>query len=321
MVELRPKGPNRLVPPLKSAFNDAIETAHRIGLKQARAALRASLAGADKSAPVMAEQLELTVSGGDGDLPARLYRPEGAAPGAPLIVYFHGGGFVLGDLDTNEGMCKRIAATARSPLLAVGYRLAPESPFPGQIDDAIAAMRWAHAHAGELGCATDGLVIGGDSAGAYMAITATARLNAEQPGFVIAQLLIYPLIHIDDTDWADSVLSDTRVIGRAAVSMVRIHTGPNSPASILDLATADTPPSLVCYGSHLDPVRPDARRYARRLVNAGVKVIEKEFPLLPHGFANMGHVAPPARDAVAEIGGLSGDLIRWARARKTPVAT
>lgn len=315
MVELRRKGNSRLVPPLKTALIDAYENAHRIGLKQARAALRAGLAGADKTAPAMAELLELNVDGGAGPLPARLYRPAGAPSGAPLIVYFHGGGFVLGDLDTNEGMCKRIAATARLPLLAVDYRLAPDAPFPAQIEDALAATRWAHAHAAELGCATDGVVIGGDSAGAYMAITAARQLNAAQPGTVIAQLLIYPLIHVDDADWSDTVLTDTRVLGRAAVSMVRIHTGPNGPASILDHADPATPPTFICYGSHLDPVRPDARRYAQRLINAGVKVVEKEFALLPHGFANMGHVAPVARDAVAEIGRLAGDLIRWTRLR------
>ncbi|HWA60158.1 MAG TPA: alpha/beta hydrolase fold domain-containing protein, partial [Caulobacteraceae bacterium] len=176
----------------------------------------------------------------------------------------------------------------------------------------LAAMRWAAAHTAELSVDADAIAISGDSAGAYLAIAATARLNVETPGAVKAQVLIYPLLHIDDSVWRDSLFADSRIIGRAAVAYIRSQLGPADVAapSLLDQDLPPAPPTLIAVGRVLDPVRPDALAYARKLEAAGLRPQVMEFTPLPHGFANMTHMSATARRAVAEIGLAAGKLVR-----------
>ncbi len=129
---------------------------------------------------------DLTVAG----RPARLYRPEGDGP-RPTMVFLHGGGFVLGDLDTHDQICRRICSGADTVVLAVDYRLAPESPYPAAVDDALAAVQWAAEHQAELG-GGDLLAVGGDSAGGNLSAVAAQEL----PDLVGAQVLICPATHV-----------------------------------------------------------------------------------------------------------------------------
>src|SRR5262249_56989958 len=129
--------------------------------------------------PPMREGRACATPGPAGPRPARLYRPQSAPEhGGPLLVYFHGGGFVIGDLEINDALCRRLASAAALSVISVHYRLAPEAPYPAQLDDTLAAMRWLAAHAAELDLDPDCIAISGDSAGAYLAIAATARLHA-----------------------------------------------------------------------------------------------------------------------------------------------
>src|SRR4051794_31644860 len=128
-----------------------------------------------------------------GDLPARLYSPEEPGP-RPLLVYYHGGGFVAGDLDTHDAPCRVLCRHAGVHVLAVGYRLAPEHPFPAWVEDGVAAFEWARAHAGELGADPALVAVGGDSAGGNIATqVASARRGGDGPA---AQLLIYPSVDV-----------------------------------------------------------------------------------------------------------------------------
>ncbi len=287
-----------------------IATENLKGLERARKAVDFMLSRRDRTLPMLAQLRNFTVEGAVGPLAARLYVPQGADEPGPMLVFFHGGGFVLGDLETHDAFCVRLAAAAKVRVLACRYRLAPEAPYPAQLDDALAAFRWIAARAGQFGADPDALAIGGDSAGGYLAVAATARLNAETPGVVKAQVLIYPLLTLDDDVWASSLLQDARVVGRLAVQFIRAQLATTEAPSLLGTLPGKAPPTLLVAGGPLDPCRPDALTYAQYLTAAGVAFEERYYTAQPHGFINLTHVSAPAREAVAEIGLLAGDLLR-----------
>jgi acetyl esterase len=171
-------------------------------IEQARRALRALLALPGSRASGLQKVEDVEIAGPAGPLPARLYVPPDSE-GAPLFLYFHGGGFVVGDIETHDGMTSYLAQAACAPLVSVGYRRAPENPFPAQLDDARAAARWALANTERFAAAPDKIVLCGDSAGAYLAARCALELNAAAPGAVPLQVLFYPLVHMHDALWAD----------------------------------------------------------------------------------------------------------------------
>lgn len=283
---------------------------HLWALRRAREGIRLALVGRDKALPALAEKRALTLPGGDGPRPARLYRALSAAVDAPVLLYFHGGGFFSGDLDTHEALCVRLADASALRVISASYRLAPEHPFPAQFDDALAMARTVLADPALAGAAP--LVIGGDSAGGYLAAAVAARLNAEQPGTVRAQLLIYPLVQVDEATWASDLLRHTRVLGWAAVRYIRalIRVGTAGAPSLLAPGAVSAIPTVLVTGGPLDPVSPDAEPLAQILEAAGAPVLRREYPLMIHGFANLTHASSLARDAVAEMGRQIGELAR-----------
>jgi len=280
------------------------------GVERARKAVDFMLSRRDRALPLLAQTRNLAVEGAAGPLAARLYIPQGAEDAGPMLVFFHGGGFVLGDLETHDAFCVRLADAAKVRVLACRYRLAPEAPFPAQLDDALAAFRAIQTRAAEFGADPDALALGGDSAGGYLAVAATARLNAQSPGTVKAQVLVYPLLTLDDDVWASSLLQDSRIVGRLAVQFIRAQLATTSAPCLLGALEGGTPPTLLVAGGPLDPCRPDALTYARQLAGAGCEFQERYFTALPHGFINLTHVSAPAREAVAEIGAMTGALLR-----------
>jgi acetyl esterase len=264
-------------------------------------------------APIaLASIRETTVAGAAGPLPARLYVPddaEGAAQG-PLVVYYHGGGWVAGDIDTHDQPCRLLARTSGARVLSVGYRLSPEHRFPAPVDDALAAFRDAVARSQELGADPARIAVAGDSAGGQLAaVTAwqSVRDGGPAPAF---QLLIYPV-----TDCAE--LAPSRVTFAEGF----ILTKPNmdwyelqffgqdgdrrdpraSPLLADDLSGG--PPALVVTAG-FDPLRDEGEAYARRLREAGVNTLLRRHPGYIHGFihALIGGAGP--REALAEMGGV-----------------
>jgi acetyl esterase len=229
---------------------------------------------------------------------------------APVLLYFHGGGFFSGDLDTHEALCVRLADAGALRVISASYRLAPEHPFPAQFDDALAMARTVLADPALAGAAP--LVVGGDSAGGYLAAAVAARLNAERPRTVRAQLLIYPLVQVDEATWASDLLRHTRVLGWAAVRYIRalIRVGTAGAPSLLAPGAVSAIPTVLVTGGPLDPVSPDAEPLAQILEAAGAPVLRREYPLMIHGFANLTHASSLARDAVAEMGRQIGELAR-----------
>lgn len=268
-----------------------------------RAGYRMQRTAQDQNAPKDVVAKDLKVAGAAGEIPARLYTPAGAADPSGLLVYFHGGGFVIGDLETHDGHCRRLAAGSGCRVLAVDYRLAPEHPFPAGHDDALAATRWAFDHAAELGADPARIAVGGDSAGGNLAASVANDLKedpAHRPAF---QLLLYPGIWPDEETQSRKDL-DGPVLTRAAIAWfdkcLAAIGHPHAHRAMLGRAElAGAPPALVVTAG-FDPLKDEGRDYAQRLRAAGVEARHVEYPGLVHDFYIMGDVSPAVAAAAAE---------------------
>jgi acetyl esterase len=281
---------------------DDADALHLRGLQGVRTAMATSRGRLDRTSPVM-ETRDVTIPTAAGPLKARLYRPSAATASGPGLVFFHGGGFVICDVETHDALCRRLADAAGMRILSVDYRLAPEAPFPAQLEDAEAALRWAIAEATSLQIDPARLLVGGDSAGGYLTVAVTAKLNAERPGAVAGQLLIYPLLVLDDPAWAASLSTLSRIVGRVTLGYIRYQLRLDAPPpSLAEIDLTPLPPTLIAVGGQLDPCRPEGLRLAERLRQAKMPVTLLQYPRLPHGFASMTYVSVASRRAVAEIG-------------------
>jgi len=288
-----------------------VSSAHRYCLARVREATRFAIAHRDRGLPRLAEIRNFDYPAASGPCPARLYVPMGLEATGPAIIFFHGGGFVISDIDTHDALCVRIAHSARARVLSIGYGLAPENPFPQQVKDAKSAFTWACGQATDLGLDADRLAVAGDSAGAYLAATVAADANRSRPGSVKVQALFYPLVQLDDRAWSAAPLKDSRVLGRMAVAYINAQLAGAPPPSLLDTITSATPRTLMVTGTHLDPVHPDAMRYAEALQAAGIAVDLREYPSQVHGFANLTHLSATAVTAVTQLGTDIGTALRY----------
>jgi acetyl esterase len=218
------------------------------------------------------------VPGGDGPLQVRVYTPRGMPPGpSPALVYFHGGGWVIGSLATHDGICRRLARDARVVVVAVDYRLAPEHPFPAAREDAIAATRWILAQAASLGVDPARVAIGGDSAGGNLAALAAQALRGEklQPSF---QLLVYPALDLTRNHPSHRYFRDGYFLDKQSMDWYQAHYAPD-PATHTDPRASPLfardfsglPPAFIVTAG-FDPLRDEASAYADKMRVAGVKV-------------------------------------------------
>ena len=221
----------------------------------------------------------------------RLYRPDDRDD-LGLLVFLHGGGWVIGNLDSHDNLCRILANSSGHAVLSVDYRLAPEHPFPAALDDAVTATRWAHASAASLGCSPDRLAIGGDSAGANLAIV-VAHLAAVP---LRHQLLVYPVT--DLTRSFPSYVDNANGPGLTAKGLdwfVEHYVGDDpgllkdprvSPHFAADEAVAASPPAMVIT-AEFDPLRDEGDAYAARLASLGVPTSHVRFGGMYHGFFSM----------------------------------
>lgn len=266
----------------------------------------AALAG--PTVPV-GETRELTVAGAAGGMAARLYVPLGSPAVGGLAVFFHGGGFVVGDLDSHDNACRFLASRAGTRVLAVDYRLAPEHRFPAAIDDATAAFRDIAERAGELGCDPNRLAVAGDSAGGNLAAgvaLAAARDGGPAPAF---QLLIYPWLDLYRKRESYRLFQEGFYLSESDLDWYRRHylsaeadaRDPRcSPLQAGDLAGAAAA-YIVTAG--FDPLRDEGEEYARRLREAGVRTALRRHGGLIHGFFNTVAVGRKGREAMLEAAG------------------
>jgi len=268
-----------------------------------RAGYRMQRAGHDPNPPKDVEARDLKVAGGEGEIPARLYTPAGATTPSPLLVYFHGGGFVIGDLETHDGHCRRLAKASGFRLLAVDYRLAPEHPFPAGHDDALAATKWAFDHAAEIGADPARIAVGGDSAGGNLAASVAVDLKDDPERKLVYQLLLYPGIWPDEETESRKAL-DGPVLTRAAIAWfdkcLAAVGHPHAHRAMLGRAdvTGVAPALIVTAG--FDPLKDEGRDYAERLKAAGVEAKHVEYPHMIHDFFVMAGVSPKVELAVGE---------------------
>ena len=240
---------------------------------------------------------------------ARLYRPEGDGPFPPL-VYFHGGGFVIGDLDTHDQTCRTLCSGASTVVLSVDYRLAPEAPFPAAVDDALAATTWAADHLAGLG-GTDVLAVGGDSAGGNLAAVVAQTLRER----VSAQVLLYPTTHLigdypSRTDNAEGYFLDTATMLWFSSHYLGVDDPDALAATGITLDDLRHSPLLGDLGglapavvatAEYDPLRDEGETYADLLAEAGVGVDRVRYDGLVHGFIDMGVMSPAAAEALSDV--------------------
>jgi acetyl esterase len=268
-------------------------------------------------APTAASETEIQIDTPNGLIGARVYRPLGSGP-FDTVVYFHGGGWVLGDLDTHGQHAERLCVEARAVVVSVDYRLAPEHPFPGAFDDSLAATQWAGEHLSELGGDTR-LVVAGDSAGAQLAASVALACRHGGPA-LSAQLLIVPVTDLrggyEDAEsnaaypsrtenaagyglTIDGMANFTRLYG---VDPAR----PDWRSSPLCAEDVTGAPPAVMHLCGFDPLRDEGIAYATRLRAAGVPVLLRTWPTLNHGYFGLGGVSIVVDQAVAQA---SRDLL------------
>ena len=286
------------------------QNAERAILAQTRRGLRTLLAVPAARAAGLAKVEDIDIPGPHGQLRARYYEAENAET-APLLVYFHGGGFVCCDIDTHDSICSWLAKSSHSRVLSVGYRLAPETPFPGQLEDVRAGCAWAFQNAPRLGAMPEKLILAGDSAGAYLAATMSLEINRATPGAIALQVLLYPLVHVRDSLWADEELRNFRFLGRVAALYIARSLGAEALPSLLDVDLSAAPPTIIAGGGPMDPVRNDAKALIDALRKADVRVVEKKYPVLMHGGLNFTAYSKTATTALQDV----GELVRQEFAR------
>jgi acetyl esterase len=280
----------------------------KLSVEQAREQFRQSRVPFVAPAEAVDSAKDATLPGPGGGLRIRMYRPLGSRSDEllPGLVYFHGGGWVFGDLDSHDPLCRELCNLARCAVVAVDYRLAPENRFPAAVEDAISAIRYVAQHAIALGIDGARLAAGGDSAGGNLAAVAALTFRDQGGPELKLQLLIYPV-----TDFSMEAPSYTRIANGFTFSKERMSyfrglylRGPEdaanwraSPLKVKDLSRL--PPALLIAAGH-DPLVDEGKAYADRLEAAGVPVTYTCYDGMVHGFVSMAGAIDAGHTAIAE---------------------
>jgi acetyl esterase len=256
--------------------------------------------------PAIHEFRNITVAGSAGPVPVRLYIPS-AAPGLPLIVFFHGGGFVLCDLETHDPLCRTLANESGAAVASVDYRLAPETRFPGPLEDCYSALSALVKEGLSHGLDPARVAVCGDSAGGNLA-AATALLARERGGPALRhQALLYPVLDAACDSASMHELSVGYMLSRAVMQwywgcyLADPADGADPLASPLRARSFAGLPSTTVITAEFDPLRDEAESYAERLRSAGVPVIARRYLGMIHGFASMPNVTDVANHALADV--------------------
>jgi acetyl esterase len=272
-------------------------------LPELRQQLRTMVTLMDEPPPVLPRIEDIRIPGPAGSIPARVYAPSAGAP-LPGVAYFHGGGWVQGDLETHHGLCARLAKHAGALVVAIDYRLAPEHKFPAAVDDCVAAYRWLRAHGREIGADQARVAVAGDSAGGNLSAV-VSQLTA--PSAPTCQALIYPAVdfsydtpshrdfehgHViprDRVQWySEQYLRDERDKADLRASPLRAP------------SVAGQPPTFIVTAG-FDPLRDEGKAYADKLRAAGVDVVYREYTGQIHAFVSLTKAIPQGMAATLEV--------------------
>ncbi len=290
---------------LERAARSPLPLYHTVPPHVARRIYRDTRAALSPAPPGIAESKLMVL---DGKIALRAYRPLGAKEDEilPALVYFHGGGWVIGDLDTHDVLCRQLANGARCAVFSIDYRLAPEHPFPAAVDDCVLATRYLEQNHASLRIDPSLIAVGGDSAGGNLATVVAIHARDAGGPAPCFQLLIYPA-----TDQRCELPSHERngegyLLTRQSIEYFRGHYLPRKPdwtdwraSPLLARSLAGLPPAYVLTAG-FDPLLDEGRAYAERLAAEGVEVAYRDYPDMVHGFILMGGVIDRANEAVAE---------------------
>lgn len=263
-------------------------------------ALPPELAGAERQ---MHSVVDRTVPGPAGEIPVRVYTP---TPGRrlPGLIYFRGGGFVLGTLNSCDRVCRELAHLAGRVVVSVDYRLAPEHPFPAAVDDAYASTRYVLDHAGEFGIDEGQVAVGGESAGGNLAAVTALKLRHSDATPLTFQLLVYPLVDFNDDspsmrEFADGHFITVDLLEYFARHYLGTQDRGQQDASPLNADLRDLPPAFVLT-AECDPLRDQGEAYARKLADAGVPVTRKRHDGMIHPFFSLAGIIDGGKIAIAD---------------------
>ncbi|MEQ8267156.1 MAG: alpha/beta hydrolase [Parvibaculum sp.] len=245
------------------------------------------------------------IPGPAGDIPIRIYTPVAGGGTGPALVYFHGGGWVIGDLDTHDALCRTLANEAGCKVIAVHYRLAPEHPFPASFDDAFAAVKWVEANSSEIGIDPNRIAVAGDSAGGNLAAAVCLRAKSEKDPEIAFQLLIYPVTDAPRGTQSYKDFAEGYFLEAEGMDWFWNHyvlsagADPANPfaAPLRAPSLAGLPPAYVVTAG-FDVLRDEGKAYAEALKEAGVEAEYVNYEGMIHGFFNLQGALDVSRDAV-----------------------
>jgi len=256
--------------------------------------------------PDVAVVKDLEVPGPAGPIPVRVYRPSERAD-LPVLVYLHGGGWAICSLETHDVTCRQLANGADCVVVSVGYRLAPEHPFPAAPEDCYAALGWTARHAASLGADPQRLAIGGDSAGGNLSAVVSLMARDRSGPRLCHQLLVYPVTdHAFDTDSyrenaEGPLLTRETMKGFWGHYLAREEDGRHPYASPLRAEDVSGLPPAHVITAEYDPLRDEGEAYARRLAAAGVPVVQRRYDGMIHGFFGFSDFIDLGREAVDDV--------------------
>ncbi len=256
----------------------------------------------------------MRIPGPLGEIPIRVYTPDAPAP-RPAMVYFHGGGWVLCDLDTHDVVCSAIAHRAEAVVVSVDYRLAPEHKFPAAVTDAYAATEWVFANAARLGIDAARISVGGDSAGGNLAAAVSLKSRNENGPAIALQALVYPVTDLSSTSTVSYLeFAEGYQLSKSMMEWFRDQYLPDSGAARDPYASPLLAPDLrglppaVIFTAECDPLRDEGEAYGKRLAEAGVPVTCTRYAGMIHPFFSLSGAIPRALDAFQQV----ADAIRTA---------
>jgi acetyl esterase len=276
-------------------------------LPELRQQLRTMVRLMDEPAPSLPRIEDIRIPGAAGDIPARVYAPR-VGSALPAVAYFHGGGWVQGDLETHHGLCARLAGHADALVVAVDYRLAPEHKFPAAVDDCLAAYRWLRTRGRDLGADPGRVAVAGDSAGGNLAAVVSQLAVAGGIPVPTCQALIYPALDFSMDTASHREMAEAHVIPRERILwyaeqyLSREADKTDLRASPLRAPVLAGQPTTLIVTAGFDPLRDEGRAYADRLRAAGVDVVYREYPGQIHAFVSLTKAIPQGLACTREVG-------------------
>ena len=294
---------------IERAAQSGLPPYYQVSAAEARRLYKETRAALSPAVPEVAETRDFAARGPAGPIPLRRYRGAGTPAGVPLplLVYFHGGGWTIGDLDTHDIVCRTLANKARCAVIAVDYRMGPEHKFPAAVDDCVAATRWVAEQGAALGIDPARIAVGGDSAGGNLATVVALTLRDAGGPPLVFQALVYPATDQRMDSASHMNFGEGYLLTRNNMLWFRgNYLAPGdyddwraSPIRAADLARL--PPAHIVTAGY-DPLRDEGRAYSDRLVAAGVPVLYECFEGMAHGFLTMGGAVAAAHHALYRLG-------------------